>query len=163
MKRLILNRRRESGVTIVETMVAAGITVAALMGFSVSVQQASRLARSGKAVASASEMVQERMESFRYTPTWSNVTTAAGIASVASAPSAIASLFPNVTETFTVQPYPSGSQLIVTRSPSGTFTNNGVSTGTTSCVKLTVRATWTAVGSTSRSRELSTIIARGGL
>jgi hypothetical protein len=163
MKSAIRHRRSEAGVTIVETMVAAGIAIAAIAGFSASVNQASRLARSGKAFASATAMTEERIESFRSTPTWSNVTTAAGIASVASAPSAIASNFAGVTETFTVQPYPSGSQLVVTRSPNGTFTNNGVNLSTSKCVKFTVAATWSAGGGATFSRQTSTVITKGGL
>ena len=163
MQPLICHCKGQEGISLVETMVAAGVTIAALIGFSTSAQQASVIGRSGKAFASATEMLQERIESFRYTPTWSNVTTATGIASIAASPSAIASNFSNVTETFTLQPYPTGSQLVVIRSPNGTFSNNGVTLPTTTCVKLTIAATWTAVGQTQRSRQLSTIIAKGGI
>jgi hypothetical protein len=144
-------------------MVSVGVTIAALAGLSASTQQATRIARAGKAASSASEMVEERIESFRYTTTWKNVTTAAGIASVASTPAAIASNFPNVTETFSVQPYPTGSQLIVTRSPTGAFTDNGVDLSTSKCVKFTVTATWMASGSSTRSTQFSSIITKGGL
>ena len=163
MKRFPVSQKSGAGVSIVEVMVAVVVVVSSVLAFSASVQQASRVARTGKAFASASEMLQERIEAFRYTPTWSNVTTAAGIASLAGPATTVAANFPNVTETFTVEPYPAGSALVVTRSPTGTFTNNGASLGTTRCVKLTVVGTWTAAGSTQRTRQIATIIAKGGL
>ena len=163
MKALSSRKKCEAGISLVETMVAMAVTVAALAGLSASTQQATRLARAGKNAASASEMIEERLEAFRYTTTWSKLTTGAGIASVTSAPTAISSNFPNATETFTVQPYPTGSQLIVVRSPSGSFTDNGVDLSTTKCVKLTVAATWTASGASPHNTEFSTIITKGGL
>lgn len=163
MKTLLSRRRSELGITLVETMVAAGVSVAAIAGLSASTQQASRIARAGKDIASASEMIQERIECFRSTPFWRNITTSTGITSVASASTAIASNFQNVTETFRVQPYPTGSELVVTRSPNGSFTNNGVDVSASKCVKFTVTATWTASGNNPQSRQFSTIIAKGGL
>ncbi len=144
-------------------MIAASVAIAALAGLSASAQQATRIARAGKGAASASEMIEERIESFRHRTTWRNVTTGAGIASVTSAPAAIASNFPIVTETFTVQPYPTGGQLVVTRSPDGSFRSNGVDLSTSKCVRLTVAATWTANGTIPRSTQFSTIITKGGL
>ena len=163
MKRPAKSKRSQQGFTIVESVVAMGMTAIALLGFYTSEQQAARIARAGRAVASASEMLQERIEAFRYAPPWTNVTTAAGIASVTASAPAIAANFTYVSETFTVQGYPSGSQLVVTRSPSGTFTNNGVDLSSSRCVKLTVTATWLAPGNVSRTRQISTIVTRGGI
>ena len=157
------NGRQQQGFTLVESVVAMGVTTVALLGFYASEQQAARIARAGRAVASASEMLQERIEAFRYAPPWTNITTAAGIASVTASAPAIAANFTYVSETFTVQGYPSGSQLVVTRSPSGTFTNNGVDLSSSRCVKLTVTATWLAPGNVSRTRQISTIVTRGGI
>ena len=111
---------RLRGFTLVESVVAMGMTAVALAGFYASEQQAARIARSGRTVASASEMLQERIEAFRYAPPWTNVTTGAGIASVAAGAPAIATTFGYASETFTVTGFPSGGQLIVTRSPTGT-------------------------------------------
>lgn len=156
-------RRAIAGFAFAEAMVAASVAVVALGGFYASTQQAGRVLRMGKEVVSASEMLQQRIEALRYAPPWSNVTTAAGIASVVSAPTGISANFTNVSETFTVSGYPTGSQLIVTRSPTGTFTNNGVDLSATGCVKITVMATWTGVGNIQRSRQMSTIMSKGGL
>ena len=157
------NGRQQQGFALVESIVAMGVTTVALLGFYASEQQAARIARAGRTVASASEMLQERIEAFRYAPPWTNITTAAGIASVTASAPAIAANFTYVSETFTVQGYPSGSQLVVTRSPSGTFTNNGVDLSSSRCVKLTVTATWLAPGNVSRTRQISTIVTRGGI
>ena len=140
-----------------------GVTVVSLLGFYASEQQAFRIARAGRSVASASEMLQERIEAFRYAPPWTNVTTSAGIAIVAASAPSVASTFTYSSETFTVQDYPAGSQLVVTRSPSGTFTNNGVDLSSSRCVKLTVSTTWLAPGNISRTRQISTIMAKGGI
>ena len=156
-------RTRQQGFTLVETAVAMGVTVISLLGFYASEQQAFRIARAGRSVASASEMLQERIEAFRYAPPWTNVTTAAGIASVAASAPSVVSTFTYSSETFTVQDYPNGSQLVVTRSPGGTFTNNGVDVSSSRCVKLTVSTTWLAPGNISRTRQISTIMTKGGI
>jgi hypothetical protein len=156
-------RRSVAGFAFAEAMVAAAVAVIALGGFYASTQQAGRVLRLGKETVSASELLQQRIEALRYAPPWSNVTTAAGIASVVAAPTGIAANFSNVTETYTVSDYPSGSTLTVTRTPSGTFTNNGVDLSATSCVKVTVTATWTGIGNIQRTRQLSTIMSKGGL
>ena len=156
-------RRTMAGFAFVEALVAASVAVIALGGFYASAQQAARVLRMGKEVVSASEMLQQRIEALRYAPPWSNVTTATGIVGVVAAATGAAANFSNVTETFTVSGYPSGSQLVVTRAPAGTFTNNGVDLSSTSCVKVTVMATWTGIGNIQRSRQLSTIMSKGGL
>ncbi len=156
-------RRARAGFAFAETMVAATVAVIALGGFYASTQQAARVLRMGKEVVSASELLQQRIEALRYAPPWSNITTAAGIASVVAAPTGAAANFSNVTETYTVSGYPSGSVLTVVRTPGGTLTNNGVSLAASSCVKVTVSATWTGIGNLQRTRQLSTIISKGGL
>lgn len=108
-------------------------------------------------------MLQQRIEALRYAPPWSNITTAAGIQGVAAGATGVSANFSNVTETFTVSGYPSGSSLTVTRSPAGTFSNNGVDLSSSRCVKVTVVATWTGIGNVQRSRQLSTIITKGGI
>ena len=156
-------RTAEAGFLLADALVAAGVAVIALAGFYASTQQAGRVLRTGREIAQASELLQQRIEALRYAPPWSNVTTASGIASVTAAATGVSANFSNVTEIFTVSDYPSGSSLTVTRSPSGTFTNNGVDLSSSRCVKVTVAATWTGIGNVQRSRQLSTIITKGGL
>lgn len=161
---IMKKKRARSGFAIADCLVAAAVVVTALGGIYASTQHAGRVLRMGKEVAQASELLQERVESLRYAPPWTNITTAAGISSVVSSPAAIASnLSSTITETYTVSAYPSGNTLVVTRSPSGSFTNNGVNLSKVNCVKVTVSATWIGIGNVQRSRQLSTIIAKGGI
>jgi prepilin-type N-terminal cleavage/methylation domain-containing protein len=154
---------RQRGFTLVETVVAMGITATSLICFHVAEQQASRLARAGRSVASASEMLQERIETFRYAPQWSNITTPAGIAALVASDPSIAANFTYVSETFTVQAYPGGSPLVVTRLAGGGLSNNGMDLSSSRCVKLTITTKWIAPGDLSRTRQVSTIITRGGI
>ncbi len=156
-------RRSVAGFAFVEAMVAASVAVIALGGFYASSMQAGRVLRMGREVVLASEILQQRIEALRYAPPWSNITTAAGIESVVATPTGASANFSNVTETYTVSGYPSGSVLTVTRAPSGAFVDNGVDLSSTSCVKVTIIASWTGVGNLQRSRQLSTIISKGGL
>ena len=160
---LLKKRRARGGFTFADTLVAVGVAATALASFYASTQQATRVLRMGKEVASASEMLQQRMEALRYSPPWSNITTAAGIATVAAVATGVSANFSNVTETFTVQDYTGGNKLVVTRTPAGAFANNGVNLSSSRCVQVTVAATWTGIGGAQRSRQLSTIITKGGL
>jgi hypothetical protein len=160
---LIPRRTSESGVSIVETMVAAGVIVAAVAGLSASAQQALRIARAGKSLASASAIIEERMESFRYANRWTDVTTAAGIASVASSSTSTGGNLANITEIIQVQPYPTGSELVVTRHPDGSFSDNGTDLSAFKCVKLTLSMSGMTVGSTPGKTQFSTVITKGGL
>lgn len=166
MIRLKGQRRKRSalaGFTLAEVLIAVVVVATALGGLYGSVQQAGRVVRMGKEIAQASELLQQRIEALRYAPPWSNITTATGIQSVAAGATGVSANFSNVTETFTVSDYPSGSSLTVTRSPAGTFSNNGADLSSSRCVKVTVAATWTGIGNVQRSRQLSTIITKGGI
>jgi hypothetical protein len=157
-----LNRR--AGFTLVETLVAMGVTVMSLAGFYLASGQAVRIVRAGKEMGCASEMLQQRIEDFRYTPPWTNLTTVAGITSVVSTSTAISQNLKGVTETFTVVPYPAGgTPLVVTRSSDGTITSSGSDLSAQRCVKLTVAASWKGVSNAVRTRQMSTIVAKGGL
>jgi hypothetical protein len=109
-------------------------------------------------------VLQERIEALRYAPPWSNVTTASGVATVVAAQAAAATNFAApLTESYTIAAYPTGNQLTVTRAPNGTFTNNAVDVSSSLCVKVTVVATWTGLGNVQRSRQISTIMSKGGI
>lgn len=163
MKSLLSQSRRQAGLSLMEVVVAMGVTVASLAGLSSSVNQATKIAKAGKAYASASQMIQERIEAFRHNTSWTSVTTAAGIAALVASPTTVAATFPGATETFTVQPYPSGSALVVTRSPAGTISYNSVTLPTGTLVKLTITATWARTATAQSTKQLSTLLAKGGL
>jgi hypothetical protein len=156
--------RGPSGFSLAETAVAMGVTVVSLLGFYFAAGQAVRIVRSGKEVACASEMLQQRIETFRFTPPWSNLTTVSGITSIVSVPTAASQNLSGVTETFRITPYPAGgTPLVVTRSPNGVITSSGTDLSTHRCVELTVETSWTGSARTPKSRQISTIVARGGL
>lgn len=157
-------RRSQAGFTIADALVASAVAVGALGGFYASTQQAQRVMRTGREVAQVSEALQERIEALRYAPPWTNITTPSGVAAVVASKAAAAANFSaGLTESYTIEPYPSGSPLTVTRSPNGTFTNNGVDVSSSPCVKVTVVATWTGLGNVPRSRRISTIMSKGGI
>lgn len=145
-------------------MMAMVVSVISLVGLFAATGQAIRIVRSGKEIASASQMLQQRIETFRYTPPWTNITSTAGIRTVMAAETATAPTFGNATETVSVTPYPvSGTPLVVTRNPAGTITSTGQDLTAQTCVKFTVTTTWTGVGNIQRTRQVSTIIAKGGI
>ena len=156
--------RRRSAFSLIESLVAIGISIIALTGFYGSSGQAMRVLRSGRQTVSASQILQERIETFRTTTRWSSITTPQGITALVTNATSSAANFPAVTETFTVVAYPTaGTPIVVTRSANGTITSSGSTLATQSGVKLTVQATWTGNGTTSRTRQLATILTSGGL
>lgn len=157
-------RRRVAGFVLAETIIAMAVSVISFAGFYLSCGQAIRLVRAAKETGYASEMLQRRIEDFRFLPPWTNMTTAAGITSVVSPSTEVAKNFSGVTETFTVVPYPAGgTPLVVTRSPSGLITSTGPDLSSQRCIKLTVVASWTGTSNLVRTRQISTIVAKGGL
>jgi type II secretory pathway pseudopilin PulG len=157
-------RRRKIAFTLAETMVAMAVTIIGLVGVFAAISQAIRIVRSGREIGSASQMLQQRLEGFRYTPPWTNITTDAGIRSIVTTSTATSTNFRNVTETFVVQPYPAGGvPLIVTRNPDGTFSTTGSDMAGESSVKFTITVAWTGIGNVPRVRQLSTIMTKGGL
>ena len=140
------------------------VTVVAITAFYASAGQALRIMKAGKETVLGSQLLQQRIEAFRSAPLWISVTTPAGISSAVSGATQSAANLQGATETFTVTSYPSaGTPIVVTRSPAGTLTTSGSSLSAQYCVKLTVRVNWTGVGNVARSRQMSTIVSKGGL
>ena len=150
--------------SLVEVVVAMMITVIAITAFYASAGQALRIMKAGKETVLGSQLLQQRIETLRSAPLWTSVTTSDGIQSVVSGATQSAANLPGATETVTVTSYPSGgTPIVVTRSASGTFTTSGASLSAQNCVRLTVRVNWTGVGNVARSRQMSTIVTKGGL
>ena len=156
--------KRHGGFVLAETLISVAVSVISFAGFYMSCGQAIRLVRAAKETGYASEMLQRRIEDFRFSPPWTNMTTVAGIISVVSPPTEVAKNFSGVTETFTVVPYPAGgTPLVVTRSPNGSITSSGPDLSNQRCIKLTVAASWTGTSNFVRTRQIATIVAKGGL
>ena len=150
--------------SLVEVVVAMMITVVAITAFYASAGQALRIMRAGKENVLGSQLVQERIESLRAAPLWNSVTTPGGLSSSVSGATQAAANLRNATETLTVASYPAGgTPIVVTRTATGTSSTSGASLASQFCVKLTVRVNWTGVGNVPRSRQMSTIVSKGGL
>ena len=150
--------------SLVEVVVAMMVTVIAITTFYASAGQAVRIMKAGKETVLGSQLVQQRMEALRAAPLWTSVTTPDGLRSEVAGATLSGPNLPGATETFTVTSYPSGgTPIVVTRSPTGTVTSSGSSLSAQYCVRLTVRVNWTGIGNVARSRQMSTIITKGGL
>lgn len=156
--------RSESAFTLSETLISIAVTLISLVAFFAATGQAIRIVRSGKEIAAASQMLQQRIETFRYAPPWTNATTPEGISNLIKTAAATASTFQDATETFTVTPYPAGGPpLVVTRSSKGVISSTGPSMSGEKCVQFTASVSWTGLGGSPRSRQVSTIMTKGGL
>jgi hypothetical protein len=159
-----LSRFKDSGFTLSETMIGMAVAMVGLLGLFASSTQAVRIIHTGKQTASASQMLQQRLESFRHARPWSNATTFDGVARVVTDATISAVTFPNAIETFKFEPYPEGGvAMVITRTPQGNLTCTGPDLSSYGCVKLTATVTWTGYGRLERTRQLSTILAKGGL
>lgn len=156
--------RRCAAFSLVEVVVAMMITIIAVTAFYASAGQALRVMKTGKETVLASQLLQERIEALRSAPLWTSVTTPAGLASAVAGTTQSAANLKGATETFTVTTYPSsGTPVAVTRFSTGTVMASGSSLSGQSCVKVTARANWTGIGHIDRSRQMTTIISKGGL
>jgi type II secretory pathway pseudopilin PulG len=157
--------RRLAAFTLLETTVATALCAVAISAFYLSTNHAVRLARAGRETALASEVLEQRLSSVRRLPLWTSVTSTTGISQVLSSASPAAATFPPVAETITVAPYPPGaSSFTVKRSKSGAVSIAGASLpATAQCVQVTVQIDWTGPNKLMATRQLSTILTKGGL
>lgn len=140
------------------------LSVLALTAFYASSGQAVRIVKNGKETALASQLLQERIEALRSAPLWTSVTTPAGVSAVITSATLTAANLPGATETVTIASYPAGgTPIVVTRAPGGAIVTSGSSLSAQKCVKLTLQVSWTGVGNTARSRQLATLLTKGGL
>lgn len=158
-------RRRLAAFTLLETTVATALCALAISAFYLSTNHAVRLARAGRETALASEVLEQRLSAIRRLPLWTSVTSTTGINSLLSAPSPAAASFPPAAETITVALYPPGAgSFTVKRSAAGALSSTGTSLpATAQCVQVTVQIDWTGPNKFAATRQLSTILTKGGL
>jgi type II secretory pathway pseudopilin PulG len=158
-------RRRPAAFTLLETTVATALCALAISAFYLSTNHAVRLARAGRETALASEVLEQRLSSIRRLPLWTSVTSTTGINQLLATPSPAAASFPAAAETVTVTPYPPDTKkFTVQRSTSGALTTTGASLpATAQCVQVTVQIDWTGPNKLMATRQLSTILTKGGL
>lgn len=158
------SRRCTAAFTLIEVVVAMMLSVLALTAFYASSGQAVRIVKRGKETALASQLLQERIEALRSAPRWASVTTPDGVRTLITNATVTAANFPGATETVTVAAYPAGgTPFVVTRAISGSLSSSGSSLSAEKCVKLTLQVSWSGVGGTTRSRQIATLITKGGL
>ena len=154
----------QAAFTLIEVMVSMMLSVLALTAFYASSGQAVRLVRSGNEAARSSQLLQDRIEAMRSAPLWSSVTTPTGLQTIMTSATATAANFRGATEVVTVATYPAGgTPIVVTRTPSGTVTSTGAALSTQKCVKATIQVRWTGSGNMTRSRQITTLLTKGGL
>ncbi len=149
----------------VETVVAMGICAFALSAFYAATGQALHIVKSGREATCASELLQQRMERFRATNPWANLTAPSTVSTIVTPATEIGSSVPGAREVFTISDYPAdGNSFTVTRDSSGTVTTSGSALPTTQrCVLISARVTWTGWAGLTRARFLTSIITKGGI
>jgi Tfp pilus assembly protein PilV len=162
-----LIRVRESGVTLVETLVAVSLVVS----FFVSIFEVNgiclRYIKSSKNNVAALQGVHDRIEQLRNL-SFSSLTSASAVQSLmASAANSSEFLARSPTEVVTLSAYPTpdASNTQITLSPGGssaTINTTDSSLSSATLVKVNVTYTWTeALGGRSRSEQSETIISAG--
>jgi hypothetical protein len=157
--------RDPAAFTLIETMMAVLICGAAITMFFVATGHALHVAKTGRDISCASEILQERVEFFRgFTSdspksSWESLLTQSKLAALpdfstsSTLSSEVQSTLPNATQTFTVSDsFPSGGGLpgggtglsyTVTVSPGGTITTSGSDLSAAQrCVCVTATVTW---------------------
>lgn len=157
--------RKRDGFTLTEILVTLALCVTAMTIFYAASGQAIRLVRAGKESASATQLLQQRLESFHSSTLWKDGASPANLKLlVALTQPALASL-PGVEELYTVSGYPSGTpSFTVTRKGNGTITTSGTAIPVSQkCVKISGQVTWKGAWNISRSHTQATILSKGGL
>ncbi len=163
-----LSRRASArGFTFIDVMGAALIVALFLSGTFYGNSRALNMLRASKETIIASKILQQRMEQVRAS-NWTEVTDAISMqATYATAADASVGLN-GVIETLTISIFPSvsGTNIKISRSTAGLATvvtdNPNLVDG--NAVRVDARVTWTGTpGGITRVREMSTIVANGGL
>ena len=159
----------ERGITLVESLVAASMLALFLAAvFSVNGRNL-QLLKSGKESLSATAVLEERVEQLR-TGNWDDVTSAAYLSTILGTASGSAANLRSLSEQIVISTYPPPSPATatnqVTRSSSGTVAtvSSNSALRVQNSVRADIRVTWIGPpNGRTRVREISTIIANGGL
>ncbi|MHA3773037.1 PulJ/GspJ family protein [Verrucomicrobiota bacterium sgz303538] len=158
------SRQKYGGFTLTETLTALGLSVIILTAFYAAAGQAIRTVRLGRETASATQLLQQRLESFHSAKLWSYVSTPSDFTTMVTDSLPAMANFPGVVETYTITAYPAGTpSFTATRNANGTVSTSGASLpATQKCVTITGQLTWTGAGNVSRSRTQATLLTKGG-
>lgn len=153
---------RRLGFTLVETVVAMGLCSVALSAFYMAVAQGLRILKGATEQAAASQLIEQRFETMRARPLWTDVITTTGV-QAPLAPGVVSGLA-NVLETYTVGPYPGNTvAFTVVRQANGTVSATGNSLPLSQIsVRITGVVSW-GTPPLRRTRRVSTVFTKGGL
>ena len=162
---------RQTGATLVETMVGATIAAFGLISLYVANGQCLSTTRAHKEILTAEHCLEQRTEQFR-TATWARLTTSSGVQGLLNDPNDLPlndNSLSNHAEKITVSAYPTVvppvRPIIVTRNPDGTTPvvsepPSDFRLQNSASIRIDIQESWTsAQGGRSRSRETSTIVA----
>ena len=162
-------RKIESAITLIESLVAASMLTFFLAGVFAVDGRNHQLIKSARESLSATVVLEERVEQLR-TGKWDQVTDSNYLRTILGTASGSGANLSSLSEQIVISAYPMPNPATtttkITRSSSGTVTtvssNNLLQIQ--KCVRADVRVTWTgAPNGRTRVRELSTIVANGGL
>ena len=162
-------RKIESAITLVESLVAASMLTFFLAGVFAVDGRNHQLIKSARESLSATVVLEERVEQLR-TGKWDQVTDSNYLRTILGTASGSGANLSSLSEQIVISAYPMPNPATtttkITRSASGTVTTVSANTllSAQKCVRADIRVTWTgAPNGRTRVRELSTIVANGGL
>jgi hypothetical protein len=151
-----------AALAIVEVVIAMALVLIVLAGVFAMNGQLLGLLRSGKQSTFATQLVAERMEQMRTCPWLKLVDPAEFSGLIAAGETTETSInLPDVTETFTVQPYdnPTNISFSCVRTPGGVQPYTGVGFPDETLLKVTIGLKW-KTGHRERERQFVTVMSR---
>lgn len=152
-----------SGISLVENMVAVAIVAVIFSGLFVLSSHCMNITNSGRQAAQASLGIADRMSTLRNS-TWAQLTNSSYLQnSVLNTPTSGSSKLNTVTETITINTYPTplSPAISVIRSPSSSSvstTNSSIANG--NMARVDILLSWSGPGGRTRVQSTTTIIAR---
>lgn len=152
--------------TFLEVLIGMGILVWFLAGLCVAGSRVIMLLEAQREVVAASQLIQERTEQLR-SATYSQLTNATYVqTNLLNTPTNTEAMLHSLVETVTISPYPAtaATPLQETRQQ-GAVTINSTNTAlaTAAVVRLDYQLSWLSQRGTTRTRQISTIVANGGI
>lgn len=158
--------RSAGAFTLAEVMIAAGILVWFVAGLCLAGSRIAAWLESQREVVAASQLIQERTEQIR-NATYAQLTDATYLQNnLLNAPTNSEAMLHSLVEVLTISAYPADTSapLVATRQQDTvSITSTNAALATAAVVRLDLQLSWLGQRGTLRTREISTIIANGGI